>query len=495
MSATVKGAKISAAAATAWTKFLETDDPTGVWEVFRNWAKTTSKALPAELESAANDIRKLFGDAAVKFSEIIENDLKGTGHVRPGDQATVLEKVMGDAFLFGMGAHFVALGAEFAFPLKFLGAPQIAALMAEFSGFKELIGAYHGPIIEHALHRPSQAEQAAKFRSTPPAGRIAAEWRARRLIADTAADDPIAWSGLMPDYQDAEKAAAYSAVQPRALATLYQDVPFPTAQIQSMLEFHGIRPQDVPILLTGLEQASVKNVRNSYLASIVQAWERGDITDAEAIDDLNHLNFSQEAIGLVQLTVANRKLVQLSELYRKSIDVAYQAGLITDADYVPQLEAIGIAEADANAHYAIASFTKQRKILAAEERAAAAAARTLIRSSSNAAIAGFQAGTVTALELAGLLATAGMAPELIPSVVAFQVARQNGRLRLTFGKLLKPADAAILRSQVADVLERVVKKIVAPQQALVVLEGLGLNQATAAPLIGKAAATAGISWP
>lgn len=495
MALRVKGTKKAEAMAAAWSAMLFKDNPVPLENLLKNLLTSGLDTDPESQNSLKEALHHVFGNLATTFSDIIEQDLESLGNIRPGEAKDEFRKAMNDAFGFGVGAHFVAVVAELFMPLKALGIPTIAALLAEFSGFKELVGAYHGPLVQHAIRIPSSAEHAAKFRSTPPPGQVAAQWRARRLIADTAADDPIAWSGLMPDFQDAEKAAAYSAVQPRALATLYQDVPFPTAQVQSMLEFHGIRPQDVSVLLDGMQQASIKNVRNSYLASIVQAWERGDITDTEAFDDLQDLNFSQEAIHMVELTVANRKLVQLSELYRRSIDIAYQAGLITDAEYIPQLEAIGIAEADANAHYAIASFTKQRKILAQEEREAAAAARTLIRSSSNAAIADFQAGSINATELAALLASAGMAPLLIPSVVAYQVARQNGRLRLTFGKLLKPADAAILRSQVVDVLERVTKKIVAPQQALVVLEGLGLNQATAAPLVGKAAAAAGINWP
>ena len=77
------------------------------------------------------------------------------------------------------------------------------------------------------------------------------------------------------------------------------------------------------------------------------------MTPAELGQELTTLGYSSEAIDLIQLTVATRKLEQLADLYRKSISEAYKTGQITDAQYVPSLEAIGIGAADAQAHYAV----------------------------------------------------------------------------------------------------------------------------------------------
>jgi hypothetical protein len=442
-----------------------------------------------------NHLRALFGKLAVEFSDVIETDLGGLGNLRPGEGKDAFATVMGDAFLYGIGAHLTAITCEVFDPLKHLGVPTIAALMAEFSGFKELVSAYHGPIVHHAIRVPSMAEHAAKFRSTPPAGHIAAQWRARRIIGDGAADDPIAWSGLMPDYADAEKAAAYSAVQPRMLATLYQDVPFPRAQVQSMLEFHGVRPQDLPTLLDGLERASMKNVRQAFMQSAVKAAERGNMTEAELDSDLDLLNFSDEAKGFVHLTVANTRLEQLAELYRKSVDEAYNYGLIDDSQYVPNLEAIGIAEADAEAHHAIVSFKKQGKALLAEERAAAMAARAQVRAAVTAATADYAAGNVDEGGLAAALAIAGMAAIIIPYVVAYQRTRRLARRRNIAGALVDEGRAVGLREQIALMHEQVSKKLVTPAAAYDYLVNAGIPAANAQLLVSEAAAVAKIVWP
>jgi hypothetical protein len=452
-------------------------------------------AAPEQGPELQRHIRDLFGALATNFSNVIEQDLSGLGNIRPGEGEAEFAKAMGDAFTFGMEAHLTAVLAELFDPLKHIGVPTIAALMAEFSGFKELVSAYHGPLVHHAIRVPSGAAHAAKFRSTPPAGHIAAQWRARRIIGDGAADDPIAWSGLMPDYAEAEKAAAYSAVQPRMLATLYQDVPFPRAQVQSMLEFHGVRPQDLPTLLDGLERASMKNVRQAFMQSAVKAAERGNITQAELDSDLDQLGFSADAKNFVHLTVANTKLEQLAELYRKSVDEAYKFGLITDADYVPNLESIGIAAADAQAHYAIVSFAKQGRALHAAELEAARAARQQEHAAAAAAIADYAAGNVNESALAAALALAGMAPIIIPYVVAYQHTRRDSRRRNVAGVLVVEKDAVALRELITLVHDQVSKKVKTPDEGYQELLTAGIPAANAQLIVSAAAALAKIPWP
>ena len=85
------------------------------------------------------------------------------------------------------------------------------------------------------------------------------------------------------------------------------------------------------------------------------------MTPQELGQSLTQANLTQDQQTWIQLTVATRKLEQLAELYRKSHQRGLRYGTITDAQYVPSLEAIGIGAADAQAHYAVDSIAKQGK--------------------------------------------------------------------------------------------------------------------------------------
>jgi hypothetical protein len=488
MPVTIKGHKVLEAHAAAILATLGKDLPEPLRNLLNNLVRGGGLSDPALVKYAHDSILSAFGATAGAFSEAIEADLGALGHIRPGQGLAEFKKAMSDAFAFGFGAHLTAVTAELIMPLKHLGIPTIAALMAEFSGFKELVGAYHGPLIYNAIRVPSMADHAAKFRSRPPAARDADDWLSRRLITPAAHADAIAWSGLMPEYEAAESAGVYRPLQPRMFATLLLDQPFPAAQVKDALEYAGIRPADVDFLLPALELASTKNVRQQFLAAVVRSAELGTTTPAELDQELTLLNFSDDAKHWVQLTVATRKLQQLAELYRKSISEAYKYGQITDQQYVPSLEAIGIARADAEAHYAIDSIAKSGKAAAAALKAEERLAAQRMRAESNAAIASFRAGATDAVALeAGLLA-AGMDPVVSGFVVAMETARQSGNEIFVYGLLLPRKDAVLLREKVTAVEDQFKKQLIDDAAARAALAGLGIPAANALALIAAWAA-------
>ncbi len=299
----------------------------------------------------------------------------------------------------------------------------------------------------------------------------------------------VGWSGLMTEFEDPKLLAAYRPVSVRALATAFVDTAFPEQQIRELLEFTGNRDVDIELLLPAIKRRSLANVTQQYLGALETAAERGDITSDELDQGLTVLEFSDEARGLVHLTVATKKLQQLNELYRKSVSEGYRGGLISDADYVPHLEAIGIDAADAQAHYAIDSIIVQGKAAAALVKAAEREAAKEQSAQVKAALAQFATGQINALALAAALLAAGLNPALVASAVTIAQQRQAGSLVRILGQQLAPPAAQALRAQVAAIGNQVRKKLITTDLAIGQLASLGVPGAIREALVADWAAT------
>ena len=126
------------------------------------------------------------------------------------------------------------------------------------------------------------------------------------------------------------------------------------------------------------------------ISTLMTAAELGVFTPDEVQQNVTTSSQITDAGQLATLTIYARRLQQLTALYRKSMSEGYKTGQISDADYVPHLEAIGLPAADAEAHYAIDSITLRGKALAAEQRVANKAAAALQRAQIQAALAAFR---------------------------------------------------------------------------------------------------------
>jgi hypothetical protein len=406
-----------------------------------------------------------------------------------------------EAFTVAMGAGLTSAGItalfEALFPEKLNTLNGVGPMVAKMAGFDEVAAEVLGPLYKSAFGRSLEYYYRAKFKPELPNEADAVLWHARRLLTDDQLRKIFSFSGLKDEYETPFIDSAYRAVQPRALATLYQDVEFDRDRVKDMLQFAGIRGDglggphdDLGAMLDGFKLASVRNVRNQYVAGVVRAAELGVLSDAEVTSDLNDLGFSADAQHWVKLTIATRKLQQLAELYRKSISEAYQFGNIADGDYVNALEAIGISQADAQAHFAIDSIKKHGKDAEQLARAAAAAQRVVDKAEIAAARADYHGGVIDDVVLATRFAAAQMPALAIPFAVEVEIQRARARKRYVFGVLLGPDQALHLRERVAALKEQRVKKLIDDPTALAQLQSWGIPDSNAGDLVAAWAAQA-----
>lgn len=440
----------------------------------------------------AEDVRAPVAAAVKSAFSVTERGLTTIGLSTPDNAVTAASDALADAFGAGISSAVVTAAFEAVFPEKLNTLNGAGPMLAKLAGFDEVAAAVRDPLYEAAFGKSLRYHYDSIFKPEFASEEDAVRWHARRLLSDADLSEVFGVSGLKAKYETPFIASAYNPVSPRALATAFVDVNFPTAQVQAMMQFAGNRDADIAVMLEAFAERSTQNVRNQYLAALLTASEQGVMSEADLDSALTNLNFSDDAKGFVQLTVATKKLQQLDTLYRKSISEAYGDGLIGDADYVPHLEAVGIAQADAEAHYAVDSIKKQGKALLATERAAAQAQAKLERAGINSATAEYRAGILDEAGLALALASAGLSAPLIGYAVSIQSARRQGSLRLVNGQLLSPAAAEVLRGQVAAIAEQVYKKLLDPVNAVGQLAALGVPGPNREAIVAKAAALAGL---
>jgi hypothetical protein len=427
--------------------------------------------------------------ARTAFTDV-EANLTAIGGGLPEDSPAAAASAIGLAFGNGIASAGVAALYEALIPEKLNTFEAVGPILSKLAGFDEVAAAVREPLYDNAFGRGLDYHYKSIFKPEFAREQDAVLWHARRLLSDTDLREVFKYSGLKAKYEDAFVASAYRSVQPRAIATLVQDTPFPTDQMQALLEFGGFRDQDIALMLPLMEQNSYKNVRSQYLSALINAAERGTIDIPTLDSSLDALNFSAQAKHYVELTVQTRRLEQLAELYRKSVTALYETNQLTDAQYVPALEAIGINEADANAHFAIDSARlKGRQLLAAERAAARLAAQET----------SYQLKTISAQYLSGQIddstmalevAAAGLPLELVPLVVGYLTARRlSGRVH-KYGLLLDRDQAILLTEKVAATKEQVLKKLMPLDAAQQALQSYNLPPANIAALLAEWAAQA-----
>jgi hypothetical protein len=392
---------------------------------------------------------------------------------------------MADAFGNGIVTHTVATMFEALFPEDLNTLEAIGPIIAEMAGFGEVAKAVREPLYENAFGQALKYHFKSIFKPELASEGDAVQWHSRRLMSDDDLREVFKYSGLKAKYEPAFVASAYRSVQPRAIVNLIQDVDFPEAEMTDLMQFAGLRDQDIALMLPLMKLNSTKNVRFGYLTALKRSVELGTDTMAHLDAAMNTMRFSDDAKFWVQEEVNERKIQQLAELYRKSVSESYQFGTLTDQQYVPALEAIGIAQADAEAHYAIDSIKKSGKIAAAAVRAAERLAAAQQRAVMQAALAEYAIGAIDAVVLEGALLAAGVDPIIATYAVNLAIARRTGSQVLVYGVELPRHEALLLREKVAALKEQAIKKLGTPASWLATLAALGIPDANAQALVSE----------
>jgi len=478
-----------------------------IFNFFSSALGVAAKFLAAgesQLVPIVNAFREAVVTQSQPISSVISSDIKGMtinafnavekavslGKTsEPGDAVATAGAGLAEAFAFGMESFAVTAAFEALFPEKLNTLNGVGPMLAQMAGFAEISGAIRDPLYRNAFGRSADYYYRSIFKPELPDEADAVKWNSRGLLKPGQLENVFKYSGLKIEYEDAFINSAYRPIPPFLITRAAESGVIPKAELESVFKFNGFRDQDVAILEKAYAALALQPYINQYITAAVRSTELGTMTPQELGQSLTQANLNQEQQTWVQLTVATRKLEQLAELYRKSISDAYKYGQITDAQYVPSLEAIGIGDADAQAHYAIDSIVKTGKAATAALRAEERLAAQRMRAAGKAAVQGYRSGTLDAAALEAALLAAGFDPAVAGYSVALETLKREGNEVFVYGVTLPRSAALQLREQVSALGVQVRAKLVTPADALTALAGYGVPQANAAALVAEWAAT------
>jgi hypothetical protein len=408
--------------------------------------------------------------------------------VQPGDENDAASKLLDEAIGAGVGAHLAAVSAEMIFPTKNLGFGQLAALMAELAGFREIMAGIIGPEVKQAVSTPHTYKVNATARAVQPDLATASDLHARRLISDADYATLAGYQGITRKYENTIRDAARRGINARQLLRVLDFGILSDAEIRDELQYAGLRDASIDRMVRAARALAVIPYQQKALATATQAYERGAIQEAELDDLIAHMYIPDGADEYIKLDAHYRKLLQLTDLFEKSVSAAYEFGQLSDADYISQLEAAGIAPADAQARYALDSSKLRGKAAAREARAEQKFVDENRRRQVEVAKQQYLSGNIDAAALAALLAAAGEPPNLVEADVQLTELRRNAKRVHVYNLALDRTAANLLRAEVSALEEQTIKGLLDPEQARARLEALGLNSNWAQALSAKWAA-------
>src|SRR5271166_3704759 len=435
-------------------------------------------------------LTKPMGDAAAAGFAAVSATLTATKNVAPADWQANANAAMRDAFAFGLASFGASAAFEALFPEKLNVLNGLGPMLATMAGFEEVSSSWLKPLLNASIATPAKYDAQNRTRPMQLDAQAALNLYSRGLITAAACHQFLGYAGH-PDADIGHMMdGAFRPVQPFVLAASLSDGTIDEATIRQALTFAGYRPVDQDLLIHAFEQRVLQPYRQAALGAAKTAFERGLTTQTQFHDDLNTLGIPNDAQTFVMIETGYRKLVELADLYRRGLDEAAQYGLEPLANYVTDLEAIGLSAADADAHFAIVSSKVQGKALQTEQRAEAAQARALLRQTTTALMAQYLDGTLPDGGVVLALVRLGYSAASSAAIYAAWQARKAGRQQLVYGVLLAPKAAQQLREQVAPVLENRAKNAINDAAALAVLKSLGIPLVNAQALVAKAGAVA-----
>lgn len=437
----------------------------------------------------AKSVGEPIGNLAESTFNAASQTLLNTGPSAPETAVATAAAAFKQAYGFGISSAAVTAAFESLFPERLNTLNGVGPAFANMAGFEEISGSVLEPLYRNAFGRSLEYFYRGQFKPDYPSEGDAVTWHARGLLTDAQLREIFNVSGLKSEYESAYIASAYRPIPPFLVTRAAETGAISTDGVKAIFQFAGYRPQDVATLLQAYEALALLPYQTAYLTAAERSTELGVMTPDELTQEMNQLGIPQDAQALIQLTIATRKLEQLAELYRKSVSESYKYGLITDQQYVPALESIGIGYADAQAHYAVDSIAKQGKAAMAALKAEQRLLQQQLRAGQQAAIANYRTGATDAAALEAELLGLGLDPTIVGFIVSMQQARLEGVQVHLYGVTLSRDKAILLREQVSALGIQVRAGLQTPEQALTALAGYGIPAANAEALVADWAAT------
>lgn len=451
-------------------------------------AESIASWLKATLTPAGNWAEKKIVGAAVlernAIQDVIEPILQTvTGALKPADgfrptlgvinvnPDTVLADVTAVGINLFIMCAIVGLVSE--------GAGERLAEISEVAtgvlGFEELKEVQIGPLVEHGIAAIAEMQAKATFQQELPATAAMQGWVAQGLMTAARAKALSLFNGTPDEIYPIQQAASYRGLNPRQILRLIETDIFSQTDIADELTFSGMRGVSQGRMLQAAPYLATASERSSLRSTLESAYAAGLLSDADLESRVIAIESNTDLANLVVSRARLQKLIAETKALETEYTSLFVGGLLDDATYRDYLAALGLqpdmVNSIAGRAEARANVTLHRKELAA----AAQAARQLQKAIDQTALKNYAAGSIDAAALTAALLASGIPATQAAAMTDLAVLRRNGSLRWVYGQQLLPQAATLLHQRVADLTDQRKRLQITDPQYVAALKALGVG--------------------
>ena len=433
-----------------------------------NWAaKETKKGLTIE--------RNLLQAAITPILDAVKSALRPTGIKQIGTIGVNPDRVLADVAAVALNVQAVATLISLARE----GAGEQISKLGEYAagllGFEELREVQLGPLVDFGIARIAELQAKKLFgQELPGAGALAA-LAARGLITGAQYLTWVPYTGLPGELWEQTRESAYSGLGARRILPLVQTGLFSQADIADELTFSGLRPASMKRYLLAAPYLATNTERNTLRSTIEKAYIAGLLSDADLQTQVDGAEQNTDRDALILQRCRLEKLIAGVKDLEAEYTTMYLGGLIDDPTYRSYLQGIGLqpdmlnfiagkAEARANA-------TLHRKELAA----AAALQRATAAVERQAALKNFEEGNLSLPLYTAALIETGLTPIQAAAWSDLAALKKEGNVRWVYGLQLSPQAATILKERVGALTDQRKRQLITQQDYVKSLSQLGIS--------------------
>lgn len=347
-------------------------------------------------------------------------------------------------------------------------------IATEVIGLNELREFTIGAMMEHGPAAEAQLQAKKTFRQDLPGYSTLAGWAAQGLLTPARLTALAGFTGIPAELEAIANAGAYRGLNARQLLRLIETDLFTLDEIHDELTFSGMRPASQGRMLRAAPYLATASERSSLRSTLESAYVAGLLTDADLQTQVVDIEANTDLGSLVLSRARLQKLIAETKAAETEYSAMFVGGLIDDATYRGFLQGLGLVPDMVNTiaarAEARANVTTQRKNLAEAAREARAAQKAI----DQAAIKNFMDGNIDAATLLAALTASGIPVTQAAAMTDLAALRLAGSLRWTYGLDLSPAQATVLRARVTALSDQRKKLEITDDFYIGQLQALGI---------------------
>jgi len=286
-------------------------------------------------------LQQAITSVAQKFVDAIYSPLSNQAPITPEKGPGIGAVLLGQAVMFGSGAHIMSILAEASAPLKHMGIGYLAAFMADAAGFSRIAAAYQGMMIQVGLQDPMRYWAHSKFRPELPSVSQLLSMAGEYAISREEFTRTMPYHGFSDHWIDRLYELADKPFSPMLFRFLANAGELPEELLDRELKNASYNILSIPTLKKAFTRLAAGELQGQFASSVTGAYRKGLMVPSGFKDHLDNLGYSDRQKERAGYAAELDFAVNLAEEMRAIYLQQHKLGQLSDTELGFQLSTLG----------------------------------------------------------------------------------------------------------------------------------------------------------